>query len=91
MCSKGTQMHAEKHSFIWPLNLKRKSNVERLIGIPIGYRNSNHTKRHPKLEGHCLLTRPARLQKAHYFGFAFSIEKAPLQAPGIATGPLSPS
>jgi hypothetical protein len=67
-----------------------------LIEIPIGYRNSDHTKRHPKLEGHCLLTRPARPQKAHYFGFAFSIEKARLhvQAPAVSqllTGPYDPS
>ena len=85
------------HKLCWkaqlhvPLNLKWRSNIERLVEIPIGYRNSDHTKRHPKLDWHCLLTRPARPQKAHYFGFTFSIEKAPLQAPGIATGPLTPS
>ena len=70
---------------------ERKSNVERLVEIPIGYRNSTPHKPTPKMEGHCFLTRPAYPWRAHCIGFASSIEKAPLQDPSIATGPFTPS
>ena len=61
------------------------------LKFPSAIETAYHTKRHPNLEGHCLLTRPAHPKKAHYIGFAFSIEKTPLQDPGIATGPFNPS
>ena len=73
--------------------IKRKSNVERLVEIPIGYRNSAPHKATPK-NGRTLLSLLTRLacpKRAHYIGFAFSIEKAPLQDPGIATSPFNPS
>ena len=70
---------------------ERKSNVERLVEIPIGYRNSTPHKPTPKMEGHCFLTRPAYPWRAQCIGFASSIEKAPLQDPSIATGPFTPS